>query len=139
MKKTRLDIELTYDFWIFGVSSSIKFFKLAWAINTQLKLRLIRQADHTIQDKKGKKCAFGIYSYKTETGDIELFKNKSLDTEGAYILPEYGHFDYFVKVDSSLQSFSREEILKELRDMKWIEYIAALEVTDLKSKDNFFS
>lgn len=139
MKKTRLNIELTYDFWVFGLSSSIKFFKLAWAINNQLKTHLIRKVDHTILDKNGKIVAFGMYSYETETGEIQLFKNGSLDVKGAYILPEYSHFDYIVKVDSSLQSFSKEEILKELRDVTWIEYIAALEVNDLKSKDNFFS
>ncbi|MEM1408010.1 MAG: IPExxxVDY family protein [Bacteroidota bacterium] len=139
MKKTRLNIEFTYDFWVFGISSSVKFFKLAWAVNKYLGLQLIRESDHLIVSKDAKTAAFGLFRWDTETGSVELFKNKSLDAEGVYILPEFNHFDYLVKADCSLQSFSKEEILKELKDVECIEYIAALEVNDLKSKDNFLT
>ncbi|MEM6525062.1 MAG: IPExxxVDY family protein [Bacteroidota bacterium] len=139
IKKTRLNVEFNYDFILFGLSSSVKFFKLAWAINRQLHLQLVRQPDHMITLKNSSEANFGIYTWQSETGVIELFKNKSLDKEGQYLVPEFNHFDYLIRVDSALQSFSKEEILKELRDVPWIEYIAALDVKNLKSKDNFLS
>ena len=139
MKKTRLNIEFSYDFWLFGVSSSIKFFKLAWAINNKLGIQLVRHSDHLIVNRDSQSVAFGIYKCGEDGCRIELFRNRSLDHDRSFLLPEFNHFDYLIKVDSSLQSFSKEEILKELKDVQWIEYIAALEVNDLKSKDNFLT
>ncbi|MEM7106834.1 MAG: IPExxxVDY family protein [Bacteroidota bacterium] len=139
IKKTHLKAEFNYDFLLFGVSSSIKFFKLAWAINKHLNLQLIRQQDHKIVLKNAREVGFGVYLWQSETGSIELFKNKSLDGGLNYLVSEHSHFDYLIRVDRSLQSFSKEEMIKQLRDVPWIEYIASLEVTNLKSKDNFLS
>ncbi len=139
LKRTKLDIEFSYEFWLFGLSSSAKFFKLAWAINKHLGLQLIRQKDHKIVNRDSEDSYYGIYNWICETGCIELFKNKSMEGKAGYLIPEFSHFDYFVKIDCSLQSFSREEILKELKDVPWIEYIAGLEVIDLKSIDNYLS
>lgn len=139
MKRIKLQIDHEYDFSLIGIIASVKFYKIAWAINNQLIIRLIKQEDYVIETKDGKKAAFGNYSYDLEHSSFQLFKNKSVDGEKAYLLPELIHFDYVFKIDSDSQSFSNEVIVKELKEVKWIEYIAALEIETLKSKDNFLS
>lgn len=138
MKKTRLIVDYDYEFHLLGVISSVKFYKLAWAINNQLDIKLIREEDHELSIKN-KTVTFGQYIFETENSIFQLYKNKSESEEIAYLLPELSHFDFVIKLDASSQSFAKEEVLKELREVKWIEYIAPIEVENLKSKDNFLS
>ena len=139
VKKTKLVVDFNYDFILFGISSSVKFYKLAWAINHQVDLHLIRASDYMLPDKYDSEHPFGLYTFTNRSFEYKLYKNKSLNSENIYLLPEFVHFDYLLKIEGSLQSFSVEEIIKELREIKWIEYIADLQVNTLKSKDNFLS
>lgn len=139
MKKTRLIIDHEYEFDLLGVIASVKSYKLAWAINKKLDIRLIKQEDFIIEMKNNGKANFINYLFDPEAGYFHLFKNKSIDGENAHLVPELNHFDYIVKIDQHSQSFAKEEILKELKEVPWIEYIAAIEVEKLKSKDNFLT
>ncbi|TRX62189.1 IPExxxVDY family protein [Fulvivirga sp. M361] len=138
-KRTKLVVDFDYDFILFGISSSVKFYKLAWAINNQLDLHLVRDADHIIEDKTACEQPFGMYTFRRESEGYKLYKNRSLSGENVYLLPEFIHFDYLLKTEVSLQSFSAQEMIKELKEIKWIEYIADLQVNTLKSRDNFLS
>ena len=138
-KKTKLFVDFSYDFSLFGISSSIKFYKLAWAINNHLSLHLVRSEDYLVEDRSEKESPFGAYVFHDTTAAYKLYKNKSLNGESIYLLPEFPHFDYLLKTEGFSQSFSAEELMKELREIKWIEYIADLQVDTLKSRDNFLN
>lgn len=139
MKKTKLIIECEYHFDLIGVSSSVKLYKLAWALNNQLHIRLIKTEDYKLEIKSGEIATFCNYNYLIEESSFHLYRNRSMEVEGAYLLPELNHFDYIIKLSRNSQTFAKEVIIKELKEMKWIEYISALEVEKLKSKDNFLN
>ncbi len=139
MKKTRLQIEYEYDFELFGITSSAKFFKLAWAINLQLGLHLIKKDDFEIEYVDGQKVNYLNYYYEDDSCYFHLFKNKSPDTDNNYIIPEMPHYDYVLKMNGTFQSFAIQEVLKVLREVKYIEYIAPISLNKLKSKDNFLN
>lgn len=139
MKKTRLIIDHEYEFDLLGIIASVKSYKLAWAINKKLDIRLVKQGDYFLEMKDGKRAGFANYCYDPEGSFFYLFRNRSVEGEKAHLLPEMSHFDYLVKTNKDSQSFASEEILKELKEVTWIEYIAAIEVEKLKSKDNFLT
>ena len=139
MKKTKLIVDFEYEFDLYGISSSAKFYKLAWALNNHLNIHLVRSDDYLLEGTSTEQHHFGMYTFTEEHGEIDFFKNRCLGLAQAFLLPELTHFDYILKLSGTLQSFSEEEMLKELREIKWIEYIAAIEVNKLKSKDNFLS
>ncbi|MEQ8243300.1 IPExxxVDY family protein [Fulvivirga sp.] len=139
MKKTKLLIDYEYDFELFGIASSARFFKLAWAINSLLSTRLVKLEDYTIDFEKGESINFINYCHEDESCLIHLFKNKSPDYENKYLLPEMTHFDFILKINGSFQTFAAEEVIKELREVKYIEYIAPIALEKLKSKDNFLN
>ncbi|ELR72336.1 hypothetical protein C900_01618 [Fulvivirga imtechensis AK7] len=139
MKKTRLIIDHEYEFDLLGVIASVKSYKLAWAINKKLDIRLVKQEDFILEMRNNGKANFINYLFDPETSYFHLFKNKSIEGENTHLVPELNHFDYIVKIDRHSQSFAKEEILKELKEVPWIEYIAAIEVEKLKSKDNFLT
>ena len=139
MKKTRLIIDHVYEFELTGIISSVKFHKMAWILNKTLGLHLIRQEDYFIETRDNQRVGFGNYLYKLENSSFRLYKNKSVEGENRYLIPEYTHFDYIIRNEKQSQSFSNQEIMKVLKEVKWIEYIAAVQVESLKSKDNFLT
>ena len=139
MKKTRLIVEYDYEFGLLGIISSVKFYKLAWAINNKLNISLVKSSDISLDTKRHKNLSFSLYDYSTEQSNFQVFKNKTEGKENAHLIPEMSHLDYIVKIDENSQSFAIEEVMKALREVKWIEYIAVLDVDNLKSRDNFLN
>ena len=45
MKKSKLIIDYQFDFELFGVIATVKGYKLAWEINQELGIQLIKQPD----------------------------------------------------------------------------------------------
>ena len=137
MKKSKLQVDVTYDFDLFGITSSAKFHKLCWAINQHLGIRLVKKEDYEVLIKNGASIFFINSSFKDSSCQIDLFKNKSPDSDLQFITPEYQHYDFVLKINGLFQTFAEEELLKQLREVKYIEYIAKLSLDKLKSKDNF--
>ncbi len=136
MKKTRLVIDYDYDFALLGITSSVKFYKLAWSVNQALQISLIRISDYELP-LKDETRQFGCYVFEKDDPQIWLFRNRSLENDKHYLAPEISHFDYILKIPGNSQSFAKKEILKDLREIKCIEYIGAIDLDALKSKTNF--
>lgn len=136
MKKTRLVIDYDYDFALLGITSSAKFYKLAWSVNQALRINLIRNSDYQLALKDETRL-FGWYIYEQDEPVIWLFKNRSLENDKHYLAPEISHFDYLLKFPKESQSFAKKVILKDLKEIKCIEYIGAIDIDSMKSKANF--
>ena len=136
MKRNRLVVEYTYSFALIGITSSVKFYKLAWLLNNALHIDLEKEQDFDLDGKK-RVHTYECYSYPADEPVLVLYRNKSVSSDSEYLLPEMSHFDYILKIPSESQSFSVKEITEVLRDLDRIEYIGALDVNTLKSRDNF--
>ncbi|MCA6073718.1 IPExxxVDY family protein [Fulvivirga sedimenti] len=136
MKKNRLVIEYDYAFHLLGISSSVKFYKLAWAINQKLAINLIKRADYRL-DLLQEPLSFEVYTHGEPDTQFWLYRNRSVSQDSQFLIPEYPHFDYLIKLPSDSQSFALKEMVKVLREVDLIEYIGALDVKTLKSRDNF--
>ena len=137
MKKKRLEIEYTYDFDLLGIISSAKGYKLAWDINNQLSVRLVKQRDLTVQFKNNAENSFAYFAYETEVNKLKLFRNKPNEGEGRnYLLPEYPHYDYIILIQGEDHG-SSNRLQELLRNITSIELVAFIPLGALKSKDNF--
>ncbi|MCU0367859.1 MAG: IPExxxVDY family protein [Cyclobacteriaceae bacterium] len=137
MKKKRLDIEYNYDFELLGIISSAKGYKLAWEINNQLSIRLVRQADLSIFLKHNVEATFTYFSYQSEVNALKLFRNKPNETElRNYLVPEFPHYDYILSSQGEEQ-FNSNRLQEVLRNIPSIELVAFIPLGPLKSKDNF--
>lgn len=137
MKKTKLVVDFEFDFELVGITSSTKFHKLCWSINNGIGLRLKKEEDFTLENVDGREMTFINYSHMDDSCEFILFKNKSPDNDSHLILPEFPHFDYVLKINGRFQTFASEEVIKQLREVKYIEYIAPISIDKLKSKVNF--
>ena len=138
MKKTRLKVEYAYDFGLLGISSLVKPYKLAWQLNKELGICLVKKEDHVIPNKNNEPCFYANYLYETVLTTVRLFKNKPNEPESAkwVLVPEHPHFDFIIMYKSDGDELGKR-LQKTLRDIVSVELVAFLPLTSLKSKDNF--
>ena len=137
MKKKRLEIEYNYDFELLGLASSARSYKLAWEINKALHINLIKKDDLRMTTREGD-FFFTYYSHQSSVNTVNLFRNRSSESEAKsiYLVPEHPHLDYILysKGNEEVGGIRLQELLREIPS---IELVAFLPLAALKSKDNF--
>lgn len=138
MKKSKLKVDYTYDFGLLGISSIIKPHKLAWHLNQELKIKLIRKDDLLVLNKHKESCFYTHYLFETVLTTIRIFRNKPNEPESPkwVLVPEHPHCDYIIMFKSDQSDFGNR-LLKTIKDIVSVEWVAFLPLAALKSKDNF--
>jgi hypothetical protein len=138
MKKTKLVIEYDFDFALIGITTALKGYKLAWELNRQLSIQLVKKEDILVGVKGGMERAFAAHAHETQFRFVKLIKNKPQDAESIkyYLAPEYPHFDYLLVVRDTEQSFAAN-ILEGIRKIPSVELAAFIPLDTLKTKENF--
>ncbi len=138
MKKSRLDIEYTYDFELLGLTSSAKGYRLAWEINKLLGVRLVKQPDLIIQEKQKPSFSYSHFASGGHANRLKLFRNKAneSDTSKHLLVPEFPHLDYILLTEGE-EHMEINRLQELLNNIPSIELVAFIPLAALKSKDNF--
>ena len=139
MAKTRLVINYDYDFELFGIISTEKEYKIAWLINRELNIHLVKGKDIKLEFIKSEEIAISNFIYQTENAELRLLKNKAENKNSermAYLLPELSKFDFLLVKNGSLDGMFDKHFLENVKHIKEIQYIAKLKIDNLKSKEN---
>jgi hypothetical protein len=138
MKKTKLIIEYDFGFDLIGITTPLKGYKLAWAINRQLLIHLIKKEDIVVGFKGGVEKVFAAHAYETKLRFIKLIRNKPQQEENNRFLlaPEYPHYDYLLTIRDAEQSIATN-LLDDIRKIPSVELAAFIPLGTLKSKENF--
>lgn len=139
MKKSKLEIEYTYDFDLLGISSQEKEYTLAWHVNRQLGLNLEKSDDIVLDFKGDHRLVFSNLSFQTENSTFMLIRNKAVESSkpgNYFLLPELKELDYLVLLEGEEDFFSSANVFLNLRTLSSIQFITKVEVQNLKSKDN---
>ncbi|MBL7856945.1 MAG: IPExxxVDY family protein [Cyclobacteriaceae bacterium] len=138
MKKSKLEIEYSFDFELLGIISTAKGYKLAWEINQRLMINLVKQPDLVVGFKKNAEKSFSFYAHETVLNRLKLFKNKPSENEpGKYFLiPEFPHFDFII-LAAMEEQFSHERLLEMIKSIPSVQLVAAIPLEGLRSKSNF--
>lgn len=138
MKKKRLEINYSYDFYLVGIISSARGYKLAWDINQVLGVHLTKQPDLAIHFKDKTRRTYAHYLGASSINYIRLFRNKPGESEAAkYLLvPEYPHHDYIIMMQGE-EAMDHNRLQEYLRKIPSVELAAFIPLETLKSKDYF--
>ena len=141
MKKSKLFIEPTFDFELLGLVSSVKDYKMAWAINKTLGLNLVRSEEIFIEFLSTPSLEISQYFLSLPHGFVQLLKNKSLNStqQLAYLIPELRNMDYFLLVQDETKEINVSEFANLLANNPLIQSAVRLDVTKLKSKENLLT
>ena len=137
MRKTKLVIDHELDGSVIGIVSTLKDYKLAWNINQVFKIDLIMQPVLLIEFLKGEDLAISNYLYQTEFQTFRLVKNKGTELNSGFLIPELINFDFFLIITGEKDMLPDTEIVNRIHQIKGVEYFQIIDVSRLKSKDNF--
>ena len=138
MKKSKLEIEYSFDFELVGIISVAKGYKLAWELNQSLAINLVKQPDLVVGFKKGEEKSFSFYAHETSLNRLKLFKNKPIDNEpGKYFLiPEFPHFDFII-LAAMEERYAHQRLLELIKSIPSVQLVAPIPLDGLRSKSNF--
>ncbi len=139
MKKTKLQIEYDYDFFLLGIVSTVKEYKLAWHLNNALGVDLRKQDDIIIPKMDTNNLIISNLIFQTEHCTIRLIGNRSVgessDTK-SNLLPELQNFTHFFVLQDEGDAFDRTALMEKLKTIDVIDYVVAIAPEKLKNKDN---
>lgn len=137
MKEIKLKANVSYDFDLFGITSSHKDYKLAWHINNVLKISLNKVDDHVVEFVEVKKMVVSCFEYEGQGIVTKLLSNKVYKEDGQhqdYLIPEHKHFDFFILREG--QDMEVTNLTNKLKQINGLEFITKIDVMKLRSREN---
>ncbi len=141
MKKAKLLIEHTYDFELLGLVSPVKDYKMAWLINRDLDMNLIKSEDLLLEFMTLPSLKISQYFLTLPHGFVQLLRNKALNSTNqvSYLIPELKSMDYFLLVQDETFQISINTFVNQLAKNRYIQNVMKLDVNKLKSKENLLT
>lgn len=137
MRKTKLVIEHELEGNVLGIVSTLKDYKLAWHINQVFKIDLVMQPPLVIEFVSSADLSITNYLYNTEYQEYRLIRNRGSELNSGFLIPELINFDYFLVISGEKEVLPDQRAIDGLHSIRGIEYFQEIDVSRLKSKDNF--
>lgn len=137
MKKRshKLAYSKEYAFRLIGISSHENDYRVCWAINGELGLRLNRTDNLAVFHKKlGAKQEFSLFRYFDEEDylDYHLISNRC---EDGFLLEELKNIDYLLRISGDCDDAIADRLLEGLKNTGIITTAFHVSVPGLKSRD----
>ena len=141
MKKAKLLVEPTFDFELLGLVSPIREYRMAWLINKEMDLNLVKADDLELEFLNAPKLEISQYFLSLPHGFIQLLKNKALNSSQqlAYLIPELKNLDYFLLVQDETEQMQLSTFIDQLSKNSLIQSIVRIDISKLKSKENLLT
>jgi hypothetical protein len=119
---------------LLGISCHHKEYRLCYDINRLLDIKLTRNPDLELIDKKNSVLGFTHYHYENKDNDLyDLLGNKCLK---GFLIPEQKQFDYLLMIKLTSENYDEREMLIKLKESKLVLAAYPLVPKSLKSKEN---
>ena len=141
MKKAKLQIEPAFDFELLGIVSPIREYRMAWLVNQELDLNLVKVDDLELEFLNAEKLEIAQYFLSLPHGFIQLLKNKAINStqQLAYLIPELKNLDYFLLVQDETEELDLINFVKKLSQNPLVQSIVRIDISKLKSKENLLT
>jgi len=141
MKKAKLHVEPTFDFELLGIVSPIRDYRMAWLVNMELELNLVKADDLELEFLSAEKLEISQYFLSLPHGFIQLLKNKALNSSEqlAYLIPELKNLDYFLLVQDETDQLELSNFMEKLSQNPLVQSIVRIDISKLKSKENLLT
>ena len=135
MSKLFLDLEFDFDFSLFGVSSHVANYRIAWGMNQLFEIDLERVDDVDLSFDSNKKGSFSLYRFDDEESytTFHLLSNRC-DT--GYLIPELKQIDYFIQYWGPMSVKELASFKEELRIIPSVLASIQIDPMELKSRNN---
>lgn len=139
MAKNKLQVTYDFDFLLLALNASVKPYKLAWSLNKDLGLNLVKSENIEIGFNEQKSLSIQNFIDSDEFQTVRLLRNRAEDLNGAFnafLLPELKNFDYFLLLENETNTFNENAFISEIKQIPFVQFITRIDTQSLKSKDN---
>ena len=145
------------DYQLIAIHTSLEDYRLAYFINQNLPI-ILKKSDSSIQiNNKDGEIQFSRFIFDDEKASVywNLIQNKNnmlvrspnenqgLFAESStkcsakiYFIPEYNKVDYFLKIENTETAIDVLEITNQINKIERISAVYAVDVENIKSKNN---
>ena len=134
-KKHVLTLEPELNFDVVGICTHHSDYRLAWAINDHLGLKLVKSDDYVMTDKKDVATSnHSMFEFEDEMNRLNfyLIKNKS---QGQYLVKEKPVIDYLLFLFDN-HAIEPEALVKDLKEVSCVLGAYTIEVDECASMEN---
>lgn len=139
MAKNKLQVTYDFDFLLLALNASVKPYKLAWSLNKELGLNLVKNENIEIGFNEQKSLSIQNFLDSSEFQTVRLIRNRAEDVNeafNAFLLPELKNFDYLLLLENETNSFDENVFISEIKQIPFVQFITRINTQSLKSKDN---
>lgn len=139
MKKNKLVARFDFDLSLLAVVSQLKAYKMAWHLNEELGIKLVKQDDEIFEFLGDEKLFISNYKYQTEHRSLRLLVNRSMEESSSakqHLIPELKQFDYLILIEGAEHHPDALQVRNRLRNLQGIQLVNVIEIDQLKSKEN---
>ena len=132
MKKILLNLDLSFDYDVIGICTSLVDYRLAWEINQAIDLRLLRSdEDYLKTNKKGETLSsHSLYEDVDDDQNSEYILVKNMD-KGKHLVGELEMIDFFFLINDDRNDI--QDISTKLRAIETIQTTVVIDVDEHKS------
>lgn len=150
--KIQINDFVSDDYELIAVHSSLDDYKLAYMLNKELGVQLSKNLAYVEIAIPEGKSAFSNYIFDDEKNDVvwTLIENKTTIINSnkqttslfeqvditVFLLPEFKKADYLIKIENIDYGFDSESIVEKIQEIKNVTTAYAIDITNLKSKNN---
>lgn len=134
MSKVVLHLEEDYDFSLIGISSHTKDYRLCWELNKLFNIDLTRSEDLEITKNKNT-SRYSFYMFNDIDNHTDLFLVSNAGDSG-FLIPEYKKVDFFYMLKGNIVDYRVDDIISKINQLPLVLTSFAIDVTQLKSKQN---
>ena len=148
-KVITLDYEYDHDYDLIGVTSTLEDYRLAYFLNNDLQINLVRELKDL--DFSNKNCSFTLYNYncKKTFSSWSLIANRHIfvantkeknnlfkeESKISYLINDKKEIDYFLKIIGDLDEDQLKQLLVKIKRIKGVIAAYTVNPLTLKSKD----
>jgi hypothetical protein len=148
-KVIALDYEHEHDYELIGINSTLEDYRLAYLLNKNLPINLVREPKDL--DFSNMNCSFAFYNYNCEKtfSSWSLLANRHVfisntvektnlfneESKISYLINEKKEVDFFFKLQGDFDSKSLKLLLERINKIKGVIASFTIDPLTLKSKD----
>ncbi|HLP21104.1 MAG TPA: IPExxxVDY family protein [Chitinophagales bacterium] len=135
MAERKIKNELSTDYILVGIASSLKEYKLCYHLNQLLACDFKKLKDLIFEPTdRTRKIQFSVFTGCDE-GDRNqfiVFSNKNLDE---VLLPEISNFDYILQIHGKFEEEEMKNLMEGIREFPEVVMTAEIPLKKIKSKE----
>ena len=135
MSKSRLTLDIGFDYYVVGISCHQKDYRLVWALNKVLETSFERQIDYVIYTDGGDENEFPYYLWEDPEGHYGFHIISNRGSKGM-LIPEQKQIDFLFAISGFHDQLNKEELKESIRSTGLVLTAFELDTDKYKSLQN---